>query len=210
MPESPEERRAIEDLLPFYLNGSLDEEERDRVERALDEDPSLQTELDFLVKWRRTVKDTAQDQGVGEMGERRLLRSIREAEREVRPPAPAAEVTSLSRFLRPALALAAGLALVAQTATIWNLQDELDRRGDLQTLSGGAVFKVQFDPDAREADLRAFLLDRGLVIVEGPTALGFYELEATQEDPAEEDLADLLEALQGAPDLFDYAERQGP
>lgn len=210
MPESPEERREIEELLPFYLNGSLDETQRRRVERALEDDPTLQTELDFLVKWRRTVKDAAQDQGVGEMGERRLLRSIREGEQEALPPAPAAEVTTLARFLRPALALAAGLALIAQTATIWNLQGELEARGDLETLSGGAAFKVQFDPDAREGDLREFLIDQGLVIVEGPSALGFYELDAVDEELAEEDLAALLETLQRAPDLFDYAERQSP
>jgi len=86
MPDTPEERLEIEDLLPFYLNGSLNDAERQRVEAALEDDATLQTELDFLVRWRRTVKHSAQDQGVGALGERRLLRSIRGEERVEAPP----------------------------------------------------------------------------------------------------------------------------
>jgi len=97
--------------------------------------------------------------------------------------------------------------LIAQTATIWNLQAERD---GLAMLGGGAEFKVQFDPAAREGDLRAFLLERGLVIVEGPSALGFYELDTVDDQVADAELEALLDALKAAPALFDYAERPTP
>ncbi len=207
MPETPDERREIEDLLPFYLNGSLADADRLRVERALDDDEGLRTELDFLVRWRQTVKDTAQDQGVGALGERRLLRSIRDEGVERETPSRDATVSPLRRFVRPALALAAGLALVVQAATIWNLQSELDARGELQTLSGGAVFKVQLADDATVGDVSAFLLDEGLVIVEGPTALGFYELTPIDEELPDDALRSLLERIRENDALFSYAER---
>ena len=43
-----ENRRRIEELLPFYLNGTLNDDERAEVEAALAEDKTLRWELEFL------------------------------------------------------------------------------------------------------------------------------------------------------------------
>lgn len=189
---SPEERREIEELLPFYVNGSLGDAERARVEAALEEDEALRLEVEFLQRMRGSVKEGAQDAGVGALGERRLLRSIRRERRR----------DGLRRAVRPALALAAGLALVAQSLVIANLMGE--ERG-LDTLgAGGAHLQVRFVPEAREGDLRELLLDEGLVIVEGPSALGLYHLRL--EEPEELDRA--LEALRAREDLIEHVAKE--
>jgi hypothetical protein len=167
MPESPEERREIEALLPFYANGSLASDERARVEAALEEDEGLRAELQFLVSLRRSIKHNAeaQAQSSGELGERRLLRRIRQERRR----------DLVQRAWRPALALAAGLAILAQTFVIGSLQDELHGRQLLGTRQGD--IQIRFTPEAQEADIRALLLDADAQIVDGPSTIGLYHLD---------------------------------
>lgn len=192
MPETPEGRREVEELLPFYVNGSLGSAERARVEAALAEDAELRLEADFLGRVRGSVKTSAQDQGVGALGERRLLRTIhRDARRE-----------QVRRFARPALALAAGLALVAQTLVIANLMRD---DAGLDTLTGpAATLQVRFESEARESEIRELLLEQGLVIVDGPSALGLYHLAL--EDPAEADR--IVELLRSRPDLVEHVAKE--
>ena len=73
MPDTPEELREMEDLLPFYVNGTLQADERTRVEAALSEDDGLRTELQFLQSLRSSVKHNAEAQArsSGELGETR-------------------------------------------------------------------------------------------------------------------------------------------
>ena len=98
----------------------------------------------------------------GDLGWARLQRSIRQdARRE-----------TLARVWKPALAMAAGLALVVQGALLYQADD--GRAG----LAGreDAQVQITFAPDAREADLRALLQEVGATIVDGPSASGVYRL----------------------------------
>ena len=56
MPDT-EERRRLEELLPFYVNGTLDPEETRHLEAALAEDASLRAELAFVQALRGVVQE---------------------------------------------------------------------------------------------------------------------------------------------------------
>lgn len=202
MPESPEERRAIEDLLPFYANGSLVGSERARVEAALADDEGLRAELQFLESLRRSVKHNAEAQAhsTGELGERRLLKRIRQERRRER----------VQRAWRPALAMAAGLALLAQTFLISSLQGDLDELGMLGAVSGD--IQIRFVPEATEADLRALLLELDAQIVDGPSVIGLYHLDVAELEASRPEDRDALEqvvaALRARSALVEYAARE--
>ncbi len=188
MPDT-EERRRLEELLPFYVNGTLDPEETRHLEAALAEDASLRAELAFVQALRGVVQEE-RPQGLGELGERRLLRSIRQEKRASR----------LRRAVVP-IAIAASLLLVAQVVTIGVLsQDEVP--GVVEPLGETAELQVVFTPDATEAEIRTLLFEAGATIVDGPSALGVYRLDA--EDPAA-----ALDALEARSDLVAHVAREG-
>lgn len=161
-------RDEIQALLPFLANDTLDGEERAAVEAALENDADLQAELAVLGTIRDTVKSDDQSFSPGEMGLARLMRDV-----EAAPP-----VTAPKWVARPRLwqAVAAVLlaALVGQTV-LTNTQDTAT--GGFELASGASTDAVvAFQPSASEQQIRDLLLDAGLEITGGPSALGLYEL----------------------------------
>ena len=70
------DRQNILELLPFWVNGTLSPEERDMVEAALEQDPTLRQEAEMLALIRATVKEQPEMQSPGELGLARLRRVI--------------------------------------------------------------------------------------------------------------------------------------
>lgn len=186
------ERRAAEKLLAFRANGSLDEEEAAGLERALEEDAELREELLFLDALREGVKASTEVPSAGDLGWARLQKTIRQEERR----------GLVARVWKPALALAAGLALLVQGAAIFQLQD------DRAALAGRSDAQVQitFAPDAREADLRALLQEVGATIVDGPGASGVYRLQIDPAPETPEAWRALVDGLAARGDLVTYAD----
>lgn len=195
MPElDPAERKAIEKLMPFHVTGTLDQEDRERVERALQTEESLRAELAFLEVLRDGVREATDVPDVGELGLARMRRSVRQERRRA----------FVSRTLRPALALAAGLILVFQAVLLLQPGDDGARLAG----AAGADLQVTFAADATEGELRELLQSVDAQIVDGPSAVGLYRLEL---DPTPEDEAGwarVLETLGGRPDLVTFVERE--
>lgn len=165
------DRREHEEALPFLVNGTLDEAERDALERALEEDPALADERAFLAEIRAAVRADAERLDPGEWPLRRALRTIERERRE-------------SRRVHPvwrALAVAASLAVLVQAGVL--VRQTLGPGPGAQPLGGAvvrpgdrALLQVAFAPDAREADVQAVLREVGATIVEGPSAAGLYRV----------------------------------
>ncbi len=182
-------RRALEELLPFYANGTLEGAELAEVETAVAQDSDLAWELEHLQLIRADVKARAVAQTPGEFGLSRLMREI-DAE-TVQPVQKAANTnTRIWQF-----AAAAAIAVLAvQTTVMFSTPDT----PGYELASGGSgvgydgpILTVAFHGTATEGEIRALLLSLDLEFISGPSALGLYEIGALDEASAEAALTEL-------------------
>jgi anti-sigma factor RsiW len=193
VPERDAARREIEKLLPFFVNGSLDDDEVALVEQALERDESLRAERAFLEGLREAVRGGSEAASAGEIGLARLRRSVRAEKRR----------TFAARAWRPALAVAAAAVLMLQTVAL------LERPDEAAHLAGGARadLQVAFAPDASADQIERLLREAGASIVGGPGAAGIYRLELDNEPASEEEWDRALEPFESRPDLVAHVAR---
>lgn len=178
----------LQELLPFYVNGTLKGAERQSVEQALRDDPALQNELDYLKGLRAEVK--AQDFGTppGELGLKRLQRSIAAEKLKNDPIARArSKITREQNNWWKVAAIAACLLILLQAVFLF----QPDYNPDLSAAGGPNIsastsymIDVTFAPTAQEQNIRDLLLSLDAVIVDGPSALGVYTLSVPKEREA--------------------------
>ena len=169
----------FQELLPFYVNGTLQAEEREWMERELAEHADARAELDAcralqsrIVHSLPEVSDT--------IGLDRVMTRIRGDQ-----PGWLDRLAALLGFsggLRPSTAFA-GLAIIAvQAGVIVSLvagpQDQ-DAGAGLRTprataVHEGPVLKINFAPDAKEAEIRHLLVSVQGRLAGGPGQLGDY------------------------------------
>ncbi|MEP3244432.1 MAG: hypothetical protein ABJN40_20045 [Sneathiella sp.] len=170
----------LDKLLPFYVNGTLDGEEKTAVEQRLAEDPAFDAEKCYLEALRSKVKELEIEGSPGELGLARLQASIQKemATAEVHTPAPEQDnvVQGWWRPVAVAACIAVAVLSSGQIHTAFN--DD-----GLTTASGGSgsgpVLQIFFDEAATEKTIRMLLVKKKLNIIEGPTAVGFYRVELT-------------------------------
>ena len=182
-------RDDIEALLPFYANGTLEGADRAAVEAALETDAELRADLAALQAIRQTMQ-TEEVASPGDFGLARLMRDV-EAETPVTAPPAAANdnvvpVTRLRLWqTAAAVILAVGLGVnllpgpgdAPETGRSIATDEAPTTEEGFSLASGGAPdFTIAFAPDAREAEIRALLLQAGVEITQGPSALGLYGL----------------------------------
>ncbi|MFV1878023.1 hypothetical protein [Nioella sp.] len=173
----------IHELLPFRANGTLEGADLAAVDAALAEDADLRAELAALTAIRATMR-AEEVASPGEFGLARLMRDVDAEARVAAPVAANDNVVPLSRLriwqVAAAVVLAVGIGfnlpqIGPGSAPMERAESE---PAGFTLASGGAAadFTVVFAPDATEAELRALLLEAGLEIVSGPSALGIYGL----------------------------------
>ena len=190
-------RREIEELLPFYLNGTLEGAELAEVEAAVASDPALAGELEFLRAVRDDVKSRPAQQSPGEFGLARLMK-------EVGDEKPAAKPAGVSRIWQYAAAAAVAL-VVAQSALLVTAPEKMVQLagGSIEPYSGPTLV-VAFKETATEGEIRKLLTDFGMEIVGGPSALGLYLVSVYDEDATDAALI----YLNTVPDIIESAERE--
>lgn len=173
-------------LLPWYVNGTLQANERALVERHLVECPSCQREAD----WLRAVQ--AQFAAQAEQAE--VAAGIGRAHRRIGKPHGAAPPRLVWRRRERRLAWLAALQAVVILALITTLLRQTPT--PYRTLSSpadqGALLVVVFDTHTHEAQMRELVRAGGARIVGGPTAEGAYVLRVpnAREEAARKLLAD--------------------
>jgi hypothetical protein len=192
-------KSRFDELLPFYVNGTLGDADRELVENYLRQHPQAEDEL----RWLRSVQTTLQAEAVpasSEVGLDRVMQHIHAARRAAAHQAAAAPSAVqrvrdwLSRLvpspmLKPALAGA--LAVIAlQAVVISSLVGERDETSLIRATPGSVVehgpyVKLNFKPDAREADIRMLLVDVQATLAAGPGQLGDYYLRVPEARIAE-------------------------
>jgi hypothetical protein len=185
-------KTRFDELLPFYVNGTLSEADSRWVESYVREHPAAAAELHWCRALHKEIRDD-QPAVSSEVGMERALRRIRsegpapQAARRAATPSTAERLrdwfASLvpQPLLRPAFAGA--LAVVAlQTIVIVQMAggDRADDAGQMRAIPGtsvveqGPYLKVNFKGEAREADIRMLLVEVHGSLAAGPGQLGDY------------------------------------
>jgi len=188
-----------DELLPWYVNGTLAVGERQDVEAHLQSCERCRQEIAWLQNLRAQVKADAAS-SPGELGLHRLLREAKAEKSAARQP---------RQWWRPALAAAAVLIII-QSAVLINL---LNRPAAITPLGGpvaeGIVLQVKFAPNATETQIRELLQKTGATFIDGPGALGVYRLRledvtATQDQAIQRVIGELTARR----DIVTYAARE--
>ncbi|AMR65381.1 hypothetical protein [Aquipseudomonas alcaligenes] len=165
--------RALLELLPWYLNGTLEGAELAAVEALLLRSAEAREELEVLRRLAAAVREQEQAHEAPpfELGWARLQRSLQQEGRS----APRRD------WWKPGLAAAAALVIAlqlgilmrpAQVDSDWQLQSG----GSEQVLSGGYRVQLRFVEHAQWQQIRALLLELDAVLVDGPSALGVVQV----------------------------------
>jgi anti-sigma factor RsiW len=200
----------VELLLPFYVNGTLDETDRQKVESWLETDPQAGAHLARVNEECDLTRADAETRGVPP---RRVLDSlmaeIGEAPGGIRPEGWVERVWAVLSP-RYALAGAAALALVVALQAGYIVYTGQQAPAQFQsTTSKAAAFSgptalVVFSADVDMGTVSARLFELGLVIVDGPRQGGAFIVGAPDSEAGRAALAD----LGGASDLVGYFQLQ--
>lgn len=170
----------FQELLPFYVNGSLGAEDREWFDRYLAEHDDAQAEL----AWCRSLQSRIQDSVPAvpaTIGLDKVMRRIRSEQ-----PSLGERVAAFFGMLgvRPVTAFA-GLAIMAvQGGVILSLLRDAgsDSHGAITEMRApqatvvheGPMLKVNFTPDAKESEIRHLLMSVQGHLAGGPGQLGDY------------------------------------
>ena len=151
-------------LLPFYVNGSLSLEQQTEIELHLQVCDHCREEIHFLNKLRQQVKRSTIAAGPGELGLRRLLRDVKRDQSRV----------IVLRWWKPAMT-AAVLVIVLQSVLLLRPQPAQQTYAPLGVQQTG--IQIIFQPTATEVQIRKVLNQVHARIIDGPSALGVYQIE---------------------------------
>lgn len=183
------------ELLPWYVNGRINADDRAWVDEHLRANPQAAAELRWYESLQRRVQENAPNVS-DEIGMDRALAKIQhdlQGEKRIAAARRAQTPTAMERVrnwlgsfgLTPALT--AAVAVIAlQGGLIFKLMQPADdeitgiraSRGVLVTAQ--PLLKVNFAADAKEADIRMLLLEVRGDLVRGPGQLGDYFVNVPQ------------------------------
>ncbi len=209
---TPDSRREIEELLPWYVNGALSPAETATVEQHLARDPACRAELEEcralarLLEAHETAtwqpKPAAFDRLLADIDRldaapapartdppwwRRILEGLRNT------PAPARWTLATQSLALAALALALLLPTQPVDPGYETLSDSPP------ALTAEPRLRVVFDDAMNVGELRALLHDVTGHIVAGPTPLGVYTIAVTDGESPDDALDQAVTALRAHP-----------
>jgi anti-sigma-K factor RskA len=218
VPDAPGD---IEALLPWYAIGRLDEDERRRVEAALEGDAELKRHAALAAEEMREAAHLNELLGAPsrELGER-LFAAI-DAEAAIRPQRRAGTVAGrLSAWLgslQPRTlgfaAAAAALIIVVQAAAVATLATGGAKPAGTTVhvaaatrapASAGTAVLIGFQPTATAKDIDAFLAGSGAAIVDGPKPGGLYRVRISDKRLSKDELARRVAAMKARGQLVRF------
>jgi len=186
----------FEELLPWYVNGSIGAEDRAFVEAYLEQHPEMRGELD----WYRSLQRRVQENAPAVPATIGLARTMRLIQGDRPTFSERVQAFFGNMGMRPAYALA-GLAIMAVQGgvIVTLLGDVRDNADEIRALHAvrveeGQMLKISFAPDAKETDIRMLVMQVRGELAGGPGQLGDYYLRI----PAGTE-NDALKRVQAAP-----------
>ena len=202
-----EERRAMEELLPWYAAGTLGRSEMRRIEDAIAYDPALARKYETVLEELAGTVELNQSLGAPSGRAMEKLFANIDAEPARRSVSSRGFVERLSAFLASLSqrtlawsASAVALVLVLQTGLIGSFL--INPRAVYELASGqitafpeAAFALVRFAPEASATDITRLLEAHNLAIVGGPYPGGLYRIGAVTPDLPEQERARLIDEL---------------
>lgn len=174
------DREQARELLAWYINGSLPQDQRVQVESWLARDAGLRAERLFMEQAAANLRETAQHPQASSVG--RLLDRIaaEQAHAGANVVGMKQKTARMETGRKWMFAMAAAVILV-QAIVIGALVTHGGDQGVLKPLSGPgqslkANLQVTFVETAPEIEIRALLSEARAQIVSGPGSLGVYGL----------------------------------
>ncbi|MCW8884784.1 MAG: hypothetical protein OQK12_05945 [Motiliproteus sp.] len=204
--------RNLEELLPWYANGTLEESERKQVEAWLEDNPEAQLQLAEIEFLNETVSEVGEQEAVmredlfDDLLERIETEETQAANELQRDQAPSmmerlqnwfnetfqwgmtpqfAKVAVVSQF---AVVMALGAVLIMPTA---DEGYEVLSGGDPVVVDAGIQLDIGVKPDLTIGQFQALLKAQQAMIVSGPNSLGIYRISLPQGSDVDQALATL-------------------
>lgn len=192
-PNEMSRRDELEALLPFYVNGTLDGEDLAAVEHWLEHDPAAlaalaeaESEFSETLAGNEAIRPPADALG-------RFSKALDAEAGPVRAAPAQSLLTSLfARFLAIPASVAWGAAAIAIGFVLVQAVMEPGGRGPDFEIAGSETADmpfalVSFKPDAKMAEITAFLADNRATILSGPAAGGVFKVGIPVETVADYD-----------------------
>ena len=191
---------AAWELIPWYVNETLDQDERRAVHAHLLACAECRQEE---ARCRQTASAVRADRAAPSPHPTQLARLLERLD-DQSPAREGALRAILAAPLGVRIALAAqAAALVALLAVVfWPASPATFRTLEAHpasTLAAGTHVRVVFTPEATEGEIRALLLEIGAEISGGPSPLGAYTVTVARRGVASEPLPVVLTYLRGHP-----------
>ncbi|MDH5191524.1 MAG: zf-HC2 domain-containing protein [Gammaproteobacteria bacterium] len=154
-----------EDLLPWYVNGTLSSEEQSLVSAHLSSCDRCSQEVELLISIQKVANEPVDD-AVLDMAQRRFMRELNST----------STVKKDKTWWQPVFAAAAMLVIVVQFVVIMNIEQETDSYQPAGIEQTGIVYQIQFHDGVKEQDIRILLQSANASIIDGPGALGLYRV----------------------------------
>ncbi|MES2355557.1 MAG: hypothetical protein V4568_14400 [Pseudomonadota bacterium] len=177
------------DNLPWYVNGTLDSHDREKMDRYIQSNDVAAETLKEFQRFDQQVKEDLGPISDEVPGFARTLARVRAKQSPTTTNAWEKFWNSLKgmRAQYPVFGAVAVTILVAQSAVIVVLFDSLQKsntdyaqyRSLQQEIEIGPFIQVSFSQDAKELDIRTLLVSIGAINVGGPSQLGDYYIHVS-------------------------------
>jgi len=220
--KTPSPSEEIEMLIPWYVTGRIDDADRERVERYLEDHPEVRDQLALVREEIAGSGALAEELGApraGALG--RLLADIEAADGPAIARAQAPSLTErltawLPVFNSPALqmaGIAAAVLIVAQAVVIGALVGGRDGGAQYETASDGGEtiaqpgtrLLVAFSPTATAKAITALLSEKDATIVSGPKGSGLFEVRISDKQLSEAEIERAISDLKARSDIVAFA-----
>ena len=179
-----------DELLPWFVNGTASDKEKQEVESHLVICSTCQQEVALLQKMRAQVKDSP-SHAPGEVGLNRLLNEVQKERMASKGPTPIQ-----SGWWRTGLAIAASLIICVQAGLLidaWYLSKPVMPLAGPQL--SGSILQISFVPTATEAEIRQVVNIVHGTFVDGPSQLGIYRIRLALDSPQHQSIEQTIEQL---------------
>ncbi len=183
------ENHDVEELIPWFVNGSLDEVETNRVNNAISESPDIseliEKELGLAEINNRDSKEI--EILLGKQSE--SLSMLKNKINSEAKPITTKKVALTFRKMHYLYAMAASIFVTAITIGLFPLFKSNVTEGEYQTLSNiapnqqGVVLQIIFEPETTEKEIRLLLLESEGQLLSGPSRSGVYRLALRKDIP---------------------------